>query len=329
MSRSRSRILVDKSIAAMVASLEVYNKPDFRYREETFAVLALNAWELLAKAKVLQESGGKLSSIHVYEKRPVPGGGQSKKKYIRRNRAGNAMTIGLGRALTMLENLGTGLVEPTLRANLEALTEVRDNAVHFTNEDAGLAKAVQEIGTASVQNFAAVVQKWFGRDLSEYNFYLMPLAFFRGTKSAKAVSLNAEERRLIQFVAQLHAGHATTATSDTAILMEMDVSFKRSTAPTTVRIALGTDPAAVPVALAEEDIRKNYPWDYHTLTQTLRARYADFKENRDFHKVRKPLLKNPSYVMSRYLDPGNPKSPRKDFYSQNVLNEFDKHYRRA
>lgn len=312
----------------MIAALEVYNKPDFKYREETFAVLAINAWELLVKAKILTESGNKLSSIYVYEKRQKPGGAQSKKRYIRRNRAGNPMTIGLGRGLALLDNMGAGHVEPTLRANLEALIEVRDNAVHFANEHAGLSKAVQEIGTASVQNFVAMVQRWFGRDLSEYNFYLMPLAFFRGFNSAKAVTLNAEERRLVQFVAQLHGGVPSTSTSTTAVLMEMDVSFKRSAAPTTVRIALGNDPAAVPVALAEEDIRKSYPWDYNTLRQTLRSRYSDFKENNDFHRVRRPLLKNPSYVMSRYLDPGNPKSPRKDFYSPNVLNEFDKHYTR-
>jgi hypothetical protein len=43
---------VDKAEAAITAAVEVYNKPSFVYREETFAILALNAWELLLKGKV-------------------------------------------------------------------------------------------------------------------------------------------------------------------------------------------------------------------------------------------------------------------------------------
>ena len=49
--KSRARALLDKSIGAMISAIEVYNKPSFRYREETFSVLAINAWELLLKAK--------------------------------------------------------------------------------------------------------------------------------------------------------------------------------------------------------------------------------------------------------------------------------------
>lgn len=33
--------------AAVLAAIELYNKPDFRYREEAFAILILNAWELI------------------------------------------------------------------------------------------------------------------------------------------------------------------------------------------------------------------------------------------------------------------------------------------
>ena len=29
--------LIDKSIGSMLSAIEIYNKPDFKYREETFA----------------------------------------------------------------------------------------------------------------------------------------------------------------------------------------------------------------------------------------------------------------------------------------------------
>lgn len=49
-----------------MSAIEVYNKPVFLYREETFAILALNAWELLLKAKVLTESHNDPRSLRVY-----------------------------------------------------------------------------------------------------------------------------------------------------------------------------------------------------------------------------------------------------------------------
>ena len=41
--KSRSKELVDKSILAMVSAIEIYNKPNFSYREETLAILAVDS----------------------------------------------------------------------------------------------------------------------------------------------------------------------------------------------------------------------------------------------------------------------------------------------
>lgn len=49
--KARSKELLDRAVAATVAAIEIYNKPDFLYREESFAVMAINGWELLLKAK--------------------------------------------------------------------------------------------------------------------------------------------------------------------------------------------------------------------------------------------------------------------------------------
>jgi hypothetical protein len=37
---------------------------------------------------------------------------------------------------------------------------------------------------------------------------------------------------------------------------------------------------------------------------------------------------DPKYVRPRFLDPDNPKSGKKEFYSPTILAEFDKHYTR-
>lgn len=44
------RALFKNSVAAMLAAIEIYNKPQITYRDECFSILLVNAWELLAKA---------------------------------------------------------------------------------------------------------------------------------------------------------------------------------------------------------------------------------------------------------------------------------------
>lgn len=80
---ARSARLLKNAEAALISAIEIYNKPAFRYREETFAILALNAWELLLKAKVLERHNNVLSSLHVYTTRKLASGGQPKKKYVK------------------------------------------------------------------------------------------------------------------------------------------------------------------------------------------------------------------------------------------------------
>ncbi len=58
-----SEEVVEKSIAASIFAIEVYNKPDFKYREETFSVLMTNAWELLLKSKLIKDNGENPASI--------------------------------------------------------------------------------------------------------------------------------------------------------------------------------------------------------------------------------------------------------------------------
>ena len=81
--KAKSQELFEKSLAAMVASIEVYNKPDFEYREETFAILAVNGWELLLKAKWLKDNNNKVRCLYVYEKGKKKDGTPSKKMIVK------------------------------------------------------------------------------------------------------------------------------------------------------------------------------------------------------------------------------------------------------
>jgi hypothetical protein len=109
---ARYQLLLEKSVDACLAALEVYNKPDFRYREESFSILMLNAWELLLKARVLRENDGKMRSIEVWEPRRKKDGSISKIQQKKLNRSGNPMTIGIDRTIELVRQFPTDSIDP-------------------------------------------------------------------------------------------------------------------------------------------------------------------------------------------------------------------------
>lgn len=83
------------------------------------------------------------------------------------------------------------------------------------------------------------------------------------------------------------------------------------------------DPNAPAIRLEEEEILKEkYPLNYKELLKKLSEACPDFKANKNFHKFRKELMKDPTLSKTRYLDPNNPKSVRKVFYSPNIVEKF-------
>src|SRR5262245_50125882 len=127
--KSRAQELVDKSLAAMISAIEIYNKPDFKYREETFAILAINAWGLLLEAKWLKDNGNKIRSLYVTERRLRPNGKPYKHAKVRMTGSGNPFTHSL-------EFIAKKMTEKKALAdaahkNIVALCEIRDSSVHF------------------------------------------------------------------------------------------------------------------------------------------------------------------------------------------------------
>ena len=324
---SRTQRVFRKAESALLSAIEIYNKPDFKYREETFAILILNAWELLLKAKLLSDNANKPHCLYVYETRPRKDGKSSTKRYIKRNRSGNVQTLSLGGCISTLGKTAASRLTPAVTANLDALVEIRDNAIHYYNPTFQLAKQVLEIGTASVRNFIELSKRWFKHDLSRFNLYLMPIGFISGAAVATAVNVSPDEKKLVTYLTAVMAdpANSTTASAGLSVALELNLSFKR-TATDAIPVMTTNDPSAPKVVLTEENIRQKYPWDYRELTNRCKQRYANFSENRDYHKRRKPLVKDERFARARFLDPGNPKSARKDFYSPNVFTEFDKHY---
>jgi hypothetical protein len=320
--KSRSQELVEKSVAAMVSAIEVYNKPDFKYREETFAILAINAWELLLKAKWLTDNENKIKSLYVTEKKFKTNGDPYKYPKVKLTACGNPFTHSLDYLSKKLNE--SGKLPSPVQINLDALREIRDSSVHFYNRHDLFALQLQEVGSATVKNYVVVSQEWFNVDLKKFNFYLMPLAFLNTAKQASAVLLNREERNLASYISKLEA--SISSEGDYAVTVNVDVRFSRSTASGALSVQLSNDPSATKIQLTEEQLKQKWPFTYETLTSACRERYSDFLSNSKYHRLRSPLKSDTKYCLVRRLDPDNPKSVKQERYSHAVFTALDKHY---
>jgi len=186
---------------------------------------------------------------------------------------------------------------------------------------------LQEIGTASVKNFVAASNCWFGRDLSEFNFYLMPLSFVALPQQTQAVVLNQEEKKFLAFIDNLEPDEEDT-TSPYSVCVNIDIKFTRSKAKDALGVNITNNPNAPEVRLTEEQVQERYPWEYSRLTSECLKRYKDFKRDKKYHFTRKKLARDRRFGYLRLLDPGKPKGQKKPFFNPNIMMELDKHYKK-
>ena len=214
-SSSNSAILSDKSLKAAIAAIEIYNKPDFRYREESFVILFVNAWELLLKAKIVKDNFDRLDSIYLVDK---------KTNKLVLSRSGNAKSISIGKAIESL------LTDKTLIDNLYILIELRDNSIHLTNEDKILTTKLYEVSTASLISYLELCKDWFELDLERYNFYIMPLTFFHAyeVKSYSISNSSQQIKNLIKFIGKKEAENPHDEFSSHRISAQLDAKFVKS-----------------------------------------------------------------------------------------------------
>lgn len=316
--------LAQKSVHAAVAAIEVYNKPNFLFREEAFSLLMTNAWELLLKAKWLADHGETLDSLFEL----VDDGNGV--KVPKTNRSGNPLSHGATYlAAKLLEDSHSGL-EKGCYDNLLALVEIRDNAAHFINKDLYLGRRILEVGTASLRNYLLLATEWFQLDFSGYNFFLMPISFYHGFESAEPASRAVYPEQVQKLLAYLDglAEQESDVGCKQHVALRLETKLVRGKDAAALSFRWTDDPSAPMLTVREEDVLRNYPLTYADLTKAMRRRYQNFLENGTFHEIRKKLESETKYVIVRALHPGNPTTSKQRFYNPNILQEFDKHYER-
>lgn len=306
-----SDTLVDKSVQAVLAAIEIYNKPDFGYREETFSILLINAWEILLKAKVVRDGLENMESLYIQEKNTIG-------DFVK-SRSGNYRTITIGKAINLVA------LDETLKANLFVLVELRDNAIHFRNESPILNTKLLEVGTASLLSYLEMCKEWFKKDLSKYNFYIMPMSFFH-PHELQSYSVNndsIQNQNLLRYIGNKEKKFPHDPLSQHSVSLRLETKFVKS------KMQIDPDdPDAISVIIDEEDVfTKTYTWACkENLVPALKKRYKDFKVNPHFWSLLKELKENPKFCRVRYLNTKTKKGSKQEWYNPNIVHEIDRHY---
>jgi len=306
--------LVDKSISACISAIEIYNKPNFEYREETFSILMVNAWELLLKAKLIKDNDDNRESIYSLNKG---------KTII--TPSGNAKTIGTVPAMNRL--IETKQIPKPVELNIKLLLNIRDDSVHFIHDDVELSIQIQEIGTASLQNFMSLAMKWFSYDFTQFNFYLMPVSFFHLSDVTSFSIDNEVKSNLLSYLKKIEKEEEYCNDPNFAISLKLMTKLVKTTADEALQVRVTNDPEAPEIVFSEEEALRNYPNDYHEIIAIFKKRYNNFKQNSKLHNHMRSLKsEGEKYCKVRRLDPDNPNSINKTFYHNRVIDKFDEWY---
>jgi hypothetical protein len=132
-----TRQLLARSEQAFMLALEIFNKPTIAYRIEGFCFFYINAWELLAKAQLIETAGGE-RAIYYRKKRGHP-------------RRSVSLRDAIERAIPESKD--------PIRRNVEQVAELRDHAMHLLIPE--LEAIYAGLFQAGVFNYLDQRRKWF------------------------------------------------------------------------------------------------------------------------------------------------------------------------
>ena len=295
---------------ALLAAVDIYNKPRAAYREQTVAFLLVNAWEILIKARIVQKSKGKLETIYQRER--------DSRRY-KRNSDREILTIGIRGSLNQ-----SGLPQE-VKSNITGLIKVRNQATHLGVLVPELKQSILEFSTASVQNFAKAYADWFQDAIDAP--YLLPLGFV-GAAQAAVSKYPVRQKQLLKELSDL-ARSNDSSDSGYSVVMQIRVEINRGLSGGG-NIGLTNDPSVPKVSISDDEALKTFPTSYNELVDKCRSRYPDFKQNKRFHLAMKSVHQDAKCTYERKLDPTTETSNKKRFYnSEQTLAKLDNEYTKS
>lgn len=240
-----SNRLVDKSVEAFIMGLEIYNKPTIRYRIEGFSFFICNAWELMLKARIINQYG-------------------EQKIYYKDN---PNRTISLEKTIEIVFPDKHG----ALRKNLMQIVELRNTSTHFITED--YEHIYAPLFQACVVNYISKMQEFHSIDITKriaQNFLTLSVRLEQLTQEEiKAKYSPGMANRLLNEINKISSA-IENSNSDYAIPVETRfyITKNKKNADLSVRIDSNSNTS---VAILKDIKNPNdiYPLTYKDVVKTV------------------------------------------------------------
>jgi hypothetical protein len=288
--KARSRFLCEHSLGMALAAIEIYNKPDFKNREQVFAILMVTAWESLLKAKILLDNRNRPSSLWIKEI-----GGRYKVKAD-----GQKFTIGLTESLRRC-GLSAIVVD-----NVTKLKDVRDAAVHLTAESGALPSLVFALGTAALRNYSRLAREWFSLSFSDYNFFILPLGFSYPFQTLSVADTQKEPEDIARLLASVSKAQQEGRAEDDGfhLVCEIKTTFissRKVTDATDFVASVKGEGERTIVSERHVNLIDKYPYRFSDLWSKVKAELPGVRQNKLLDVIRESAIKsNPKYARHNY-----------------------------
>jgi hypothetical protein len=231
----------------------------------------------------------------------------------------------------------------SVKSNLFLLEEYRNKYAHFF--EAELDPVIFMLISKATINFCEFISEYFNKDiLRDENLILLPVGFKLPFDPVDFFKTNAVSSIASQFVTQVLSQIKLLNDNNIpeSIVVGFDISLAsvkkisnadliaaidnaNPDATALVRTVRLTDsPNATAVRIDEQGIRDSFPLDYKDLISEVKTRLPNIKINTDFHRLNALVKQNKEYCYTRFLDPNNPKSSKKDLYSKSAVDSLVK-----
>lgn len=282
------RRLVDNSMSAMLSGVELYNKPQVTYRDEVTVMLIVNAWELALKATLVQAG---------------------KSIFYRKNRGDRYRSLTIDDALGRVSAEALwppGVDGPAVTANIKALSEYRDRAIHLYNAP-GLGAVIYPFLQQNVLNFRDFMLTRFKKDLADsMTWQLLPLGATAPGDAVQFMKVDKNSSMVTEvqdFVDELRGfmDEAEAAGSDMVrVATVYDINLQSVKRVTSADLVVAVSPSADgQVVIKKSDPNLTHPYAMAELLEKVNARRTGRRLNSYDHQAvcwKEELRENPKFA---------------------------------
>lgn len=266
------RRMAANSLSAMLAAIEIYNKPRMEYRDEVTVLLVVNAWELALKA-ALKKAG---RTIFYKKKRGEP---------YRTLAAEDAL-----KQVVIHKLFPSSVDGKALEVNVSALIKYRNRATHLYA--ANLGEMVYPFLQTSVLNFRDFMLDHFHKDLADsITWQLLPLGakapsepvqFMKAGPSATAV---AEVQDFIDDLRKIIDQAEADGVDMQRVAAMYDVHMRSTKAVSSADLVVSVSSEGERVIVKKTDPNQSHPYNTTELLTRVNAKREGRRLNSYDHQA--------------------------------------------